>query len=546
MRLKLKLSLLMLMSVKTQGYTAFYAPDIVTDGCVLTNCIAPNNFNVPIEINGNVVIDGTLTVLGTTTIIASTGATGPCCTGPTGATGAAGDPGVTGPTGATGVTGATGLTGINGPTGPTGATGATGPTGATGAAGAIGPDGATGPTGVTGATGLTGAQGPTGATGATGLTGVTGPAGATGITGLIGVTGAIGAQGPTGATGAAGATGATGATGTSGVGFIGAPVAAANDAAIWANTTGTQIGDSALSINDFTTSPQPLVQITGSSGFAANMNLVLSPQGSGGISVNTPDGTAVGGNARAAGTIDFQFLRNAANQVTANTIAALVGTQNCTVSTGADTVIFASSDATNQGSGALLVSGNSTSTIGNVLAAFAGGAGAQALHNSTFVWSDGSAITPTTDTFQFFVRTTGNLASSTPAVVLYTSTSNAVGVQLANGSSSWASVSSRAFKENYTSLDHIDILRKVAAMTIEKWVYKADDNKVWHIGPYAEEFSQFGLGENKDVITTLDADGVLFAAIKGMRLLHAQDMTHLQSSIAEITQLINDIKQAVK
>ena len=504
MRLKLKLSLLMLMSVKTQGYTVFYAPDIVTDGCVLTNCIAPNNFNIPIEINGNVVIDGTLTVLGTTTIIASTGATGPCCTGPTGATGAAGDPGVTGPTGATGVTGATGLTGINGPTGPTGATGATGPTGATGAAGAIGPDGATGPTGVTGATGLTGAQGPTGATGATGLTG---------------------------------ATGATGATGTNGVSLTGA-IVSINDAATWADTTGTTIQDSALNISDFFTTPQPSVQINGSPGISPNINIVLSPRGTGGLSVRPP---AAAGDARGAGAIDLQFI-GAAGQVASGAGSGLVATQNCTVS-GTNSAVIASIGTVVSGNSSLAVSGgldNSgifpTLITGN--ACFAGGRGAQALNSQCFVWSDGSAVTQTTAIRQFFVRTTGN-----PAVVIYTAPGNTNGVQLAAGASAWSSLSSRATKENYTAVDHVEVLKKVVAMTIEQWNYKSDEHKALYMGPYAEEFAEFGLGSDDTTISTIDADGVLFAAIKGMYMLHGENMAALELSIAQLDTVISDLEK---
>lgn len=80
-----------------------------------------------------------------------TGATGPCCTGPTGPSG--------GPTGVIGPTGQSGATGATGPccTGPTGASGVTGPTGISGSTGA------TGPAGDTGATGPTGAQGESGA-----------------------------------------------------------------------------------------------------------------------------------------------------------------------------------------------------------------------------------------------------------------------------------------------------------------------------------------------------------------------------------------------
>jgi hypothetical protein len=73
--------------------------------------------------------------------------------------------------------------------------------------------------GATGATGATGAQGPQGATGARGYNGAVGATGATGANGANGANGATGPQGPagpTGDTGSAGATGPAGAVGATG------------------------------------------------------------------------------------------------------------------------------------------------------------------------------------------------------------------------------------------------------------------------------------------------------------------------------------------
>jgi hypothetical protein len=159
-----------------------------------------------------------------------TGATGPCCTGPTGEQGLTGATGETGPTGqcCTGPTGEQGLTGATGDIGGTGSTGETGPTGAC-CTGPTGEQGLTGATGKTGSTGPTGEQGLTGATGDIGETGPTGPCctgptgeqGLTGSTGDIGETGSTGETGPTGPcctgpTGNVGETGSTGETGPTG------------------------------------------------------------------------------------------------------------------------------------------------------------------------------------------------------------------------------------------------------------------------------------------------------------------------------------------
>ena len=557
---------------------------VSTDGCITLNTIKPYVTNQPILFGGSIIIAGNLQVQGGT---GATGATGMCLIGPTGALGDQGPAGSPGPnglagaigvTGANGVTGATGATGMTGVAGITGAvgipgvtgatgttgvslTGATGPTGSTGTQGATGPTGATGDTGATGATGVAGATGATGLTGVTGATGTTGATGATGTTGATGAIGAIGLMGATGfigvtgATGGAGATGITGATGMTGatgaIGAMGATgplsasagtVGAADDAVIWASTDGSQITGSSLTINDFSTTPQALVQLIPSSLFGANVSIALSPRASGGLLVNAPNGTVAGGNARGTCAVDFQFVRNAATQVASGSPASLIGTQNCTNS-GSYTAIFASSGSTiDSAIASMIVCGDSNTLVSsNSGYSFAGGPGAQALHLGCFVWSDGSAITQTTGTNQFFVRTVGSPGPSVaPAVILYTNAATN-GVQLASSGSSWSAASSRECKENCTSVDHINVLKKLAAMTIEKWTYKdVNDSptKIWHIGPYADEFTQFGIGRNNGRIETIDADGVLFAAVKGMHELHFQDLQSWRSALAELDRQI--------
>jgi hypothetical protein len=65
---------------------------------------------------------------------------------------------------------------------------------------------------------------------------------------------------------------------------------------------------------------------------AANIPLVFSPQGTGGVIVGpTPDGTAVGGNARGAYSVDMQFARTAATQVASGTGSFMVATQQLLV-----------------------------------------------------------------------------------------------------------------------------------------------------------------------------------------------------------------------
>jgi hypothetical protein len=60
----------------------------------------------------------------------------------------------------------------------------------------------------------------------------------------------------------------------------------------------------------------PVVQLIPTSS-ESNIDLVLSPKGSGGLLAQTPDNTAIGGNKRAAGVVDLQMSRYNRTQVAA-------------------------------------------------------------------------------------------------------------------------------------------------------------------------------------------------------------------------------------
>jgi hypothetical protein len=62
------------------------------------------------------------------------------------------------------------------------------------------------------------------------------------------------------------------------------------------------------------------------------------------------------------------------------------------------------------------------------------------------------------------------------------------------------------------------------------WRYKTEDETALHFGPVAEDFrAAFQLGDGR-TITTIDADGVAFAAIQGL-------YTTVQEKDAQIEQL---------
>jgi len=143
---------------------------------------------------------------------------------------------------------------------------------------------------------------------------------------------------------------------------------------------------------------------------------------------------------------------------------------------------------------------------------FAAGNKAKANHDGAFVWGDSTnADVASTGDNQFIARASGG-------VKFYSSTDTtdpAPGVSLAAGGSSWSTISDRASKENFRAVDGQELLKRLAAVPITTWNWKAQDDSIRHLGPVAQDFrAAFGLGEDEQHITTVDADGVALAAIQ--------------------------------
>lgn len=129
-----------------------------------------------------------------------------------------------------------------------------------------------------------------------------------------------------------------------------------------------------------------------------------------------------------------------------------------------------------------------------------------------FAWGDDSTDTPTYNTAnnEFLVRAAGG-------VKLYTNAILTAGVKLDAGSSSWQVVSDRNAKTDVQPIDGADLLDRIAGLPIHSWVYKAEDGRPRHIGPFAQDFrAAFGLGRSDTTIDMLDLDGVSLAGVKAL------------------------------
>ncbi len=103
--------------------------------------------------------------------------------------------------------------------------------------------------------------------------------------------------------------------------------------------------------------------------------------------------------------------------------------------------------------------------------------------------------------------------------------------------------SSRTIKQDFTSVEPRDVLRKVLALPITTWSYKQDDPKVRHIGPMAEDFfSTFAVGADAKGISVTDSAGVALAAIQGL----SQEVQAKDKEIAELTSRIEKLEKLVQ
>ena len=154
-------------------------------------------------------------------------------------------------------------------------------------------------------------------------------------------------------------------------------------------------------------------------------------------------------------------------------------------------------------------------------------------HDGTFLWADNNALTfNSVAANEFAARARGGVRFVT---AINGSGVPTAGVSLASGDSAWSVISDRHAKENWIDVDAREVLARVGMLPIGEWNYKAQGSEVRHIGPAAQDFhAAFGLGHSNRVITTVDADGVALAAIKGAHARLEEQAATIRAQAAEI------------
>jgi hypothetical protein len=181
---------------------------------------------------------------------------------------------------------------------------------------------------------------------------------------------------------------------------------------------------------------------------------------------------------------------------------------------------------------------------------FAAGQNATA-GDRTFVWNSyltGNNLPTRTDSFRVQAANGFDVAfgpnrdyfvafnADTAGFIITTST----GAKLSTGGV-WTNNSDRAQKRDFspiTTQSAQDILRKVVALPLSTWSYFAEDAKIRHIGPMAQDFwKAFGLGYDDKTMTDIDARGVTLAAIQGLNQIVKDrdgEIAQLKSRLAAI------------
>jgi hypothetical protein len=157
------------------------------------------------------------------------------------------------------------------------------------------------------------------------------------------------------------------------------------------------------------------------------------------------------------------------------------------------------------------------------------------VHGGAFVWADNSTTSEYTSggANEFRVRAAGG-------ALIHSDAAATTGVQLPIGGGAWGAVCDRTKKENFVPVDTREILNKVTQIEVSEWNYISQEQHIRHMGPMAQDFfATFGLGESDTTITTIDPDGVLFAAVQEL----ARQNKAQAAEIAELKHLVQQMIQ---
>ncbi|MED4799142.1 tail fiber domain-containing protein [Bacillus atrophaeus] len=99
-------------------------------------------------------------------------------------------------------------------------------------------------------------------------------------------------------------------------------------------------------------------------------------------------------------------------------------------------------------------------------------------------------------------------------------------------------------KENFSSVNTLEILDKLESMPIQSWNFKQDSSNVRHIGPTAQDFhTTFGLNRDDETkISSTDLHGVALAAIQGLNEKLKVENDELHAKLASLEERLSALE----
>jgi hypothetical protein len=292
----------------------------------------------------------------------------------------------------------------------------------------------------------------------------------------------------------------------------------------------------------------------GNNNTAGGTNSVVA----GGASNNASGFTAavLGGDTNSA-LNSFAVIAGGSQNV-ANGLRSFIGGGNSNTAPGGNAVIAggANNNASstyavvaggfaNTASGSYSIVSGGQSNLASGVASFAAGTQANANKDGCFVWGDTlSSVVECPIADSFVARARGGVSFYTGGT-----TGSYTGVALPSGAGAWNTLSDVQSKTAFAKVDVMAVLEKLVRLPITSWQYKTQATSIRHIGPTAQAFkASFGLGDSDRGISTVDADGIAFAAIQGLnKKLEAQTkaISERDHRIAELQRanqaLVSDI-----
>ncbi len=140
----------------------------------------------------------------------------------------------------------------------------------------------------------------------------------------------------------------------------------------------------------------------------------------------------------------------------------------------------------------------------------------------------------------------GAISSAAQPFKVGTNASTGNGAYLSPGGT-WTNASSRFFKQDFASIDAGEVLSKLAAMPIQTWSYLNGTLDGRHLGPVAEDFATaFGLGNDSQHISTVDANGVALVAIQGLNSKVDSRVGQLEAENAALRTRLDELAAQVE